>query len=63
MYFSANTKSTQMVKHLNIEFTQKPVISWSGLKLMKELVDKTEIRDTFMRLTCHILNQTGAMIR
>jgi hypothetical protein len=47
---SANTKITQKVKHLNIEFTQKPVTSWGGLKLMKDLVDKTEIREFFYEL-------------
>lgn len=34
-----------MVSELKIEFVDKPVSSWGGMKLMKELVDKTGIKE------------------
>lgn len=39
-----------MVKDINIEFTQKSVSPWGGLKLMKDLIEKTGVKDQLAEL-------------
>jgi hypothetical protein len=39
-----------MVKELKVEFSQKPVSPWGGLKVMKDMVDKTGVKDFLGKL-------------
>jgi hypothetical protein len=39
-----------MVKNISYEYTDRPVSAWGGMRLMKELVDKTGIRERMSTL-------------
>ena len=43
-------KITQTSKNIDWEYSSKPVTSWGGMRLMKEMVDKVGFREIFAEL-------------
>jgi len=42
---------TKMVENINFEYTDRAVSAWGGMRLMKELIDKTRIREKLQELS------------